>query len=268
MKILIVDDLDTGRLLLRKYLQKYKCDILEAEDGNDAMGVILQYEPDLILLDIAMPNMDGVQVVEQVRSNPRVKKTPIIMITAQHTRDNVKRLGQLGVNGFLAKPFDRESVIDRIRKCIDLRPRAPEVQGLDATLQTPATVLVVDDGTELRKIIKVGYEGTSWRVTHSASIDASLTFAKRNRPDIIVIDLYFSGNPVAAIMFLKKLREDPSIFDIPVFGVVDNLDTYDKSDAEGYDINGIFGMPLDFKAFSKAAAEAAKLEGEEAGAEE
>jgi two-component system cell cycle response regulator len=82
-KILTVDDSLTIRLVLAKAFQPYDCELFEACNGEQGLTATLREKPDLILLDVCMPIMDGIQMLTQLRSNPELKSTPVIMLTAE-----------------------------------------------------------------------------------------------------------------------------------------------------------------------------------------
>ncbi|MCQ2478197.1 MAG: response regulator transcription factor [Clostridia bacterium] len=111
-KILIVDDDENICELLRLYLEKDGFDTSVANDGEDALKSAEHYSPDLILLDIMLPKLDGWQVCREIRKN---SDTPIIMLTAKgETFDKILGL-ELGADDYISKPFDTKEVIARIR---------------------------------------------------------------------------------------------------------------------------------------------------------
>jgi putative two-component system response regulator len=120
--ILVVDDLKPNRQLLRAHLAETGCDVQEASDGVEALELIKASEPDLILLDISMPRMDGLTLCRTLKDDPRWRLIPIVLITAQV--DRTTRLAGLaaGADDFLTKPFDAEEVI--VRSQVLLRERA------------------------------------------------------------------------------------------------------------------------------------------------
>jgi len=111
-KILIVDDDENICELLRLYLQKDGFETAVAYDGEQALEVAQKYLPDLILLDIMMPKLDGWQVCREIR---KISDTPIIMLTAKgETFDKILGL-ELGADDYVSKPFDTKEVIARIK---------------------------------------------------------------------------------------------------------------------------------------------------------
>ena len=110
-KIMVVDDDKNISELLRLYLEKEGFSVLAAYDGHDAVRKFQDSEPDLVLLDIMLPGMDGWQVCREIR---KASDKPIIMITAKgETFDKVLGL-ELGADDYIVKPFDTKEVVARI----------------------------------------------------------------------------------------------------------------------------------------------------------
>src|SRR5579871_4863923 len=105
IKILSVDDSRTIRLIVGRTLKPYDCTLCEASNGQEGLEVAAREKPDLILLDITMPVMDGVEMLTQLREQPDLKSTPVIMLTAESAKENVAYIAKLGVRDYLVKPF-------------------------------------------------------------------------------------------------------------------------------------------------------------------
>ncbi|RLB86608.1 MAG: hypothetical protein DRH10_10220 [Deltaproteobacteria bacterium] len=117
-KILIVDDAVDTVELLRKRLRFEGYDTAEAYDGEEALKQVTEYNPDLIILDIMMPKLDGYEVCQRLRSNENTKYIPVLMLTAKSTvEDKVKGLN-LGADHYLAKPFDYKELSARVRSLV------------------------------------------------------------------------------------------------------------------------------------------------------
>ncbi len=117
-KILIVDDDRNDRMLLGGYLSGLDVTVLEAEDGRDALRVIGESTPHLLVVDIVMPNMDGFELLEEVRKNPATSFTPFIMIAIQKNMEVNDKSLRLGANDFINKPISMEEFIPRVRRFI------------------------------------------------------------------------------------------------------------------------------------------------------
>jgi putative two-component system response regulator len=116
--VLVVDDSAANRELLEAYLNGIDCDVLLADDGPAALGVMEIVRPDVVLLDVEMPGMNGYEVCQRIRSNPKLRMVPVVMITAWgRTDDRVKAL-DWGADDFMAKPVDRAELVARVRSCL------------------------------------------------------------------------------------------------------------------------------------------------------
>jgi two-component system alkaline phosphatase synthesis response regulator PhoP len=115
-RILIADDEETVRSLVKRLLGKtYK--ILEAENGEEAVKVAVNEKPDLILMDILMPRMDGLTACYAIKRNPATKEIPVVMLTAVDYELN-RKLSQdvMGAQDYITKPFDSETLMDVMAK--------------------------------------------------------------------------------------------------------------------------------------------------------
>src|SRR5262249_35636719 len=107
-KVLVVEDTEMIRTLLTTYLQRFDCDVFEAEDGRVGLAMAGADRPDLVLLDVAMPGMDGREVLEHLRRIRATRDVPVIMVTAISERDVVLSILKVGVTAYLVKPIDRD----------------------------------------------------------------------------------------------------------------------------------------------------------------
>jgi signal transduction histidine kinase len=113
--ILIVDDDPTARETLLAMLEGEGYDLQQAKDGIQALRMLEQIQPDLILLDVMMPRMDGFEVCRRIRSTPQLAEVPIIMLTALDNRESLVRGIESGADDFLSKPADRRELTARVR---------------------------------------------------------------------------------------------------------------------------------------------------------
>jgi CheY-like chemotaxis protein len=111
-KVLIVDDEPNVRRLSRTILSK-KFDVFEAENGIQAIEMAKAQKPDIILMDMMMPKMDGLTACQAIRNDPEIKSIPIIMVTAVGFELNMKLSQQMGSNGYLTKPFSPQELIEK-----------------------------------------------------------------------------------------------------------------------------------------------------------
>jgi DNA-binding response OmpR family regulator len=114
-RILIVDDEPFGQQLLEAVLMEEDYHLLFAENGQKAISYIHEFLPDLVLLDVMMPEMDGFEVCQKIRSDDHLKSIPIILITALDDRDSRKKGIEAGANDYISKPFDRNEVLVKVK---------------------------------------------------------------------------------------------------------------------------------------------------------
>ena len=129
-KILAVDDSKTVRLLAQSALRDFDCDVSEADNGFKALFAMERTLPDLILLDVNMPTMGGVEMLTLLSSKPELKAIPVIMLTSPADHAVSDEIAALGVSGTLMKPFTPAELIEKIRGVLDLKflpPRATRI---------------------------------------------------------------------------------------------------------------------------------------------
>jgi len=116
---LVVDDSITVRRVTERILQRGGMRVVTARDGLDAIGVLQDHRPDIILLDIEMPRMDGYEFASHIRNDDRVSDVPIIMITSRGGDKHRARAIELGVNDYLGKPFQDVQLLDAIQRLLE-----------------------------------------------------------------------------------------------------------------------------------------------------
>jgi chemosensory pili system protein ChpA (sensor histidine kinase/response regulator) len=116
--VLVVDDSITVRRVTQRLLERNGMRVLTARDGMDALTLLQEHTPDIILLDIEMPRMDGYEVAAHVRNDPRINDIPIVMITSRVGEKHRARAIELGVNDYLGKPYQESQLLDAIEPLV------------------------------------------------------------------------------------------------------------------------------------------------------
>lgn len=120
MKILVVDDFSTMRRIVRNILKQLGyTNIEEAEDGNAALTKLKLDSYGLVISDWNMPNMTGIELLQNIRSDSALKGVPVLMVTAEAKQENVVAAIQSGVNNYIVKPFTAETLKEKIDKIFD-----------------------------------------------------------------------------------------------------------------------------------------------------
>jgi CheY-like chemotaxis protein len=124
LKVLSVDDSRTIRLIVTRALMPYDCVVIEAANGEEGLAAAAREKPDLILLDITMPVMDGVTMLGKLKEDEALKLMPVIMLTAESGRENVLHISKLGISDYLVKPFRAEQLIEKAVRAVPLQKKA------------------------------------------------------------------------------------------------------------------------------------------------
>lgn len=119
--VLLVDDNLQNLELMQAYLESLPCQIRTARDGAEAVALVEQQTPDLILLDIMMPRMSGFEVCQKVKTNPATRDVIVIMVTALHEVGDFERAVECGTNDFITKPVNKLELLTRVRSLLELR---------------------------------------------------------------------------------------------------------------------------------------------------
>jgi len=117
--VMVVDDSVTVRKVTTRFLERQGFNVIVAKDGVDALQVLQESTPDLMLLDIEMPRMDGFEVAKNMRSTQRWKELPIIMITSRTGDKHREHAFSIGVNEYLGKPYQEEALLKAIRSLLE-----------------------------------------------------------------------------------------------------------------------------------------------------
>jgi twitching motility two-component system response regulator PilG len=125
VKVLVIDDSNTIRRSAELFLRQAGYEVILAEDGFDALSKITDYEPQVIFVDIMMPRLDGYQTCALIKQNPRLKSTPVIMLSSKDGVFDRARGRLAGSDRYLTKPFTREGLIEAVSDYVKPTPTSP-----------------------------------------------------------------------------------------------------------------------------------------------
>ncbi|MFW5886379.1 MAG: response regulator [Bacteroidota bacterium] len=117
-KVLLADDSSVNNLLLQDILEEHGYQVVVAESGKKALQLLPKEQPDLVLLDIMMPVIDGFEVLEKIKADEKLKHIPVIMVTAKNSPVDKKRSIDLGAADYIIKPIDVDDTIEKIKKAL------------------------------------------------------------------------------------------------------------------------------------------------------
>jgi two-component system, cell cycle response regulator DivK len=115
-RILVAEDNAVNLELLREMLEGLRCEVVEATNGEQALAKVEETEPDLILLDINMPKMNGYDVLTRLRQNRKFSAVPVLAVTAYAMKEDQQKVLEAGFNGYLPKPIDRTRLLGELRR--------------------------------------------------------------------------------------------------------------------------------------------------------
>ena len=256
-KLLTVDDSKTVRIIVRKAFKGFDCEILEAGNGVEGLAVASKEMPDLILLDVTMPVMDGVEMLTKLKSDPALKGIPVMMLTAEGGRDHVLKIAKIGVRDYLVKPFKEEVLIEKAGRIIDLKPLS-EAPAKAKSIFDPADILIVEDKPAIIQQIQEGLKHTPWKVHGVATQGEAIDFCSRTPPDLILVSLSLPDE--SAFTLFRLVRTNVKTKYTPVFALVVKTETTQQQQAQTLGFSAIVTKPIDLGELETKMAKAMNLD--------
>jgi len=243
-KILIIDDELPMRFLLETQLRRSGFSVCSAADGPSGLRLALQEQPDLIILDVMMPAMNGFEVCAEIRRRPELAQTPVIFVTASMTRENKARVFDAGANDYVVKPFHTDELLAHITAVLQRRRPDPQpaargrsiaLFGAEAGVGTTTLAIQLGEALALRSpqplalvdldlpygsiasTLKLYTDGNIVELLNQPQLDLPLlhTFAQRQRTNLLVFpapgrafDLAQTPQPAQLQKFLGLLAAD------------------------------------------------------------
>ncbi len=256
-KILTVDDSKTVRIIVKKAFKPYDCEILEAGNGVEGLAVAAKEMPDIILLDITMPVMDGVEMLTKLKADPQLKAIPVIMLTAEGGRDHVLKIAKIGVRDYLVKPFKEDILIEKVGRVIELKPLS-EGPAKARSIFDPAEILVVEDKPAIVQQIQDGLKHTPWKIHGVSTQGEAIDFCTKTPPDLIMISLSLPED--AAFTLFRLIRTNVKTKYTPVFGLVVKTETGPQQQAQTVGFTTVITKPIDVAELESKVAKAMNLD--------
>ncbi|MEM8920516.1 MAG: response regulator, partial [Pseudomonadota bacterium] len=230
-RILVVDDIEANRKLLQAKLSHEYFQVVTAVDGQDALDKAFASEPDVILLDVMMPRMDGFEACKRLKFDPRTEHIPVVMVTALGEREDRLKGLAAGADDFLTKPVDDLQLLSRVRALTKYKIVADELRKREASGRRlgvidvapggrdihPARILVVDNNDRQANRICRYLEDEHRPVTLD---DAGGLGAGAATVDLMIISL--SAGPYDGLKLCAHLRSLEATRDLPILAIVDS----------------------------------------------
>ena len=225
-RILVVDDDPKNLKLIKAKLNSEPYEIKGLTSGYDALTVVHEFLPDIILLDIMMPGIDGYEVVNQLKSDERTEAIPVVLITQLDGADDKAKGLQAGADEFLNKPVNTEELKARIRSLLQMKRFKEQLDGRETSTRMyhSATqkenesqlpfVLIAEDDEKDCKIIKRYLQGLTCKTITVNSGQEALTIIEEDRPDIVLLDIMLPD--LDGWRICKHIKEDQDTAHIQV----------------------------------------------------
>jgi CheY-like chemotaxis protein len=223
MKVLVADDHEAIRSALKRLLVKqFDCTIIEAADGLEALDAVARYNPTFALIDVDMPYVSGLEVLQSLRASPLHASMPITIISGQNDEATVREMIRLGITDYLAKPLRSERVAARLTRMAEMfaasrEQRAAEGQPPLSALNETTPILIADSDPEFRHFFKA-HLGTRYPVMEAPKGTDALKMCLTSMPAAV-----FIGNDtglMAPEMLTKKLRALRGLAGVPLVAIV------------------------------------------------
>ena len=195
--VLVVDDDPGARDLLGRYLQRAGYAVIMAGGGEEALRLARAMKPDIVTLDVLMPQMDGWAVLAAMKESPALADVPVIMVSVT---DNRELAISQGVSDYLMKPVGREQLLQSLRRCY---PQLAERR-----------VLIVEDDAPTRELMRSILEKNCCTIVEAEHGLAGLERLAETRPDVILLDIMMPE--MDGFEFIARVRAEPRCQDIPI----------------------------------------------------
>ncbi len=205
-RILIIDDERDFVKMLQARLQIEGYEVLTAEDGAKGVQVARKERPDLIILDIMMPGMDGHMVCDTLKKSTLTWSIPIIYLTAKTGQADELLAMEKGAKHYLTKPFNPGVLLEMVRSAIVETEEVPRKEG---------RILVIDKDLSFVNALEARLRNAGYEVLFSPTAEQGLKEAREHRPDIILLD--FATSHEDAHASIKAIGRDEILQGIPLF---------------------------------------------------
>ncbi len=256
-RVLVVDDILSNVKLLEAKLTAEYFEVVTAYNGLEALAKIEEHEPDIVLLDVMMPGMDGFEVCRRIKQSPKTAHLPVVMVTAlDQPADRVAGL-ESGADDFLTKPVDDAALFARVRSLVRLKMMTDELRMRETTGQSmglidPAQTLVEAAPTGRILIIEDRPESVAWfagalqphnEVSAVDSFEEALVRVRGGDYDLIVVSLGLRG--FDGLRLCSQLRSLPEGRNVPILVLVSDGDRRKLTQALEMGVNDYLTRPVD-----------------------
>jgi two-component system cell cycle response regulator len=238
-RILVVDDLAPNTRLLEAKLTHEYFDVLTASDGEKALKIVRDESPDIVLLDVMMPGMDGFEVCRRMKQDPASAHIPVVMVTAlSEVADRVRGL-EAGADDFLTKPINDVALLARVKSLVRLKMMLDELRlredtseqlgaldgldGADAEVVEGAHIVLVEDNDLSAQRLEIIAGEAGYHIERCADCASALEAAKGGDVELTIVSLDLEDED--PLRLCSQMRSAESTRHLPVLLVIEDNDT-------------------------------------------
>jgi two-component system cell cycle response regulator len=257
-RVLVVDDLTPNVKLLEAKLTHEYYDVLTAADGPAALDLVRSAAPDIVLLDVMMPGIDGFEVCRRIKSDPALAHIPVVMVTAlSDVSDRVRGL-EAGADDFLTKPVNDTALFARVKSLLrlkmamdelrlreDTQGQLGELSGIGANVEdlSGARLVLVEDNQISAGRMTDAFTETGYQVTLCTTAREALERSQQSDVDLVVINLNLANDD--ALRLCSQLRSHEATRQMPLLLVIGEGDTDRLAKALDLGVNDYIVRPID-----------------------
>jgi len=220
-KILVVDDNATNLKLVSTLLEFEGYDILTAVDAEEAQVLLATTLPDLILMDIALPGMDGLTLTRKLKAEERTRSIRIVALTAFAMKGDDQKALDAGCDGYITKPIDTRKLPDQVAEFL--------ARASGQSRRSRMKILVIEDHAVDLKLADLVLSTAGYDVSMVEAAEQAFAAIKEDRPQLIFLDLDLPG--MDGLTLARKLKADPDMRDIRVVAVTFYPEQFPKAAA-------------------------------------
>ena len=241
-RILVVEDTSYSLQLMKYLLTAYGHTVLEAVTGEEAIELAAATDPDLVVMDLQLPGIDGFETMTAVRSAPGHETVPVIAVTSFAMVGDRDRALAAGFDHYLTKPIDPETFVDEINgllpemlRGVPAEPAAERPAAAERATGTAASfsadILVLDDSLINQTLLRSILEPHGYRVRTASTVDGAIAAVDAVSPDLVLADVHVGGQ--SGVELLSHLRAVPVLTVVPFVFLSATTDWQDPILADG-----------------------------------